>query len=390
MTTRSMEDDAEERAVTVDAVGRAMTSGNTEEEARAALVSLPGADNDTRARVARRVIGTRVSALRLAYLNERVRGEVPATAAEFLEAYIRFEEAGVPEPMEWPENTRERIVVERSCPRPLVDVLVNSLGAAGADAFLAASNVPGPKVLRANTLKTTRDALQRRLSVEGISTVPGRVSPFALIVQGRANLFGSQAWRDGWFEVQDEASQAAALACAVKAGDVVVDYCAGRGGKTLALAMEMENRGSLCIHDVDAGALRDMAPRLARAGVTNVVHVLPELGGADVVLVDAPCTSSGVLRRSPDLRYELGANADALTRTISGITKLQRSILLDAGRYLKPGGRLVYATCSVIADENRDVLSALDASLWTRVSERFYYPHVDGTDGFYVAVLVRA
>ena len=376
-----------ERAVTVDAIARVLSgAARAEHEVPAALAALPELDNDGRARVARRIYGVCVLRLRLRHLA-RLRHD---DAAGHLDAYVRFEEEGAPVDDEaaarwYGMNYWAKIASERSCPPPLVELLASSLELDGADAFLAACNVPGPRVLRANTLRITRDALAERLRGEGIATSPGKVSPLALVVEGRANLFGCASWRAGLFEVQDEASQTAALACAAKPGDVVVDLCAGRGGKTLALAAQMEDRGRLWVNDVDEAALKDMQPRLRRAGVTCARRGLPEPASADVVLVDAPCTSLGTLRRSPDLRFTID-----LAR-IPALTALQRHLLDEGARLVRPGGRLVYATCSVLRAENADVAAAFLAAQagFAAGTWRTWTPQDDGTDGFFVAAFQR-
>jgi 16S rRNA (cytosine967-C5)-methyltransferase len=296
-----------------------------------------------------------------------------------LDGYVRFVEERAPVTQPYPVDARERMVHELSCPRGLVDALVASLGVDGARAFLTVSNEPGPRTLRANTLRCTRDELAARLRAEdGVTTRAGTLTPWSLHVEGRANLFGSAAWRDGWFEVQDEGSQCVAVACATPggslAGATVVDLCAGRGGKTLALAAMMRNEGALYVHDVDARALADMQPRLARAGVTCVRAGLPpEDARVDVVLVDAPCSSTGVLRRSPDLRFTFDARAVAeLVRTQHALAAQARTIAGDA--------RVVYATCSVLREENAAVADAHGLR-----AQRTWVPHVDGCDGFFVA-----
>jgi 16S rRNA (cytosine967-C5)-methyltransferase len=310
--------------------------------------------------VARRLIGTSVLRMRLAHLTSPERRQ---QAAALHDAYVRYEEEGAPvDDSAWPMSIR------RSCPQWLCDVLIDSLGEKVADEFLAASNKPGPKTLRANG---ARDDVARALRDEGIATTEGRHSPWALHVEGKANLFGSRAWRNGMFEVQDEGSQLIALATEAKPGDVVVDLCAGRGGKTLALASMMENRGRIHVHDVDANALKDMKPRLARAKVTCVVEGLPEEGTADVVLVDAPCSSLGTLRRSPDLRWHI------TQRDLARWPPIQRALLEDARKLVKSQGRIVYATCTVLRAENEDIAG----------KGRLLLPNVDGTDGFFVSIL---
>lgn len=354
---------------------------SSERAVREALRALPHLDQAGRRQAARRIIATGVLRARLAW-----RARVPIDDAEALfDAYLAHEELGPPlDARPWPADPMERMAAERSAPRFVVDELVRSLGIADADRFLAASNVPGPTTLRVNTARTDRATLITQLRAERIETTPHPTVPTALEVVGHANLFGSAAWRSGLFEVQDASSQAAALLCAVEPGQTVVDLCAGRGGKTLALAAQLAGRGTLHAHDVDPRLVRDLVPRLARAQVELVRFSLPPPGTADVVLVDAPCSSLGPLRRAPDLRWSVTPDAFA------ALPNLQLQILQTGARLVRPGGRLVYATCTVRREENQSVARAAARELELGLdSEHVFLPHLDGGDGFYVAVFDR-
>lgn len=281
-----------------------------------------------------------------------------------------------PAALAWPADRRERMVLERSCPRFLVDVLARSLGDDGADAFLAASNRPGPVTLRANRLKNTRAELARALEEEGVVVRDNAVAEGAVDVVGRANLTGTRAWRDGRFEVQDAASQRVVDVCAVQRGDVVVDLCAGRGGKTLALAAALDDDGAVFVNDVDARALADLRGRVRRLGLTSVRDARPDDGSADVVLVDAPCSSLGVLRRSPDLRFTLRP-AD-----LEALAPLQKRLLNEGIAKARAGGVVVYATCSVVDVENDGVVDGVAGVV--EESRELLLPHVHGCDGFFI------
>jgi 16S rRNA (cytosine967-C5)-methyltransferase len=323
-------------------------------------------DGAGRARVARRVYGASVLRARLTFLSGA------SDAQELVDAYVRFEENGESTAhVVWPTDPLERMCVERSAPMFMVRDLVDALGVIDADSFLVMSNIPAPATLRANTLKCTRDALAARLRSEGVPTQEHMLAPHAVVVEGRANLFGTDAWRDGWFEVQDASSQHCVEKCieaGVEPGATVVDLCAGRGGKTLALAAAMNDEGTLYVHDVDAKALADMQPRLKRAGVT-CVRTLDGAPQADVVLVDAPCSSWGPLRRSPDLRWT------QRREDLADFPVVQRALVSQARELVRPGGRIVYATCTVRRAENDDVVPR----------GRTLLPHRAGCDGFYVA-----
>jgi len=264
-------------------------------------------------------------------------------------------------------------------------------------------NVPGPVTLRANALRITRAALAERLRGEGIETTGGLLSPHALRVVGRANLYGCLALREGFFDVQDEGSQLLGLLVDAQPGETVLDYCAGAGGKTLQLGAQMGDQGALHAHDPDAARLDRLLQRTARAGLTRVrVHRTPPPASlqADRVLVDAPCSELGTLRRGPDVRFRLPASV------LETFPPLQLQILREAAAHVKPGGALVYATCTVNRRENQDLVSAfLEAhsgfTLEPAVSAGIPASCVDGpflstaphrqdTDAFFAARLRRA
>ncbi|WP_239014410.1 RsmB/NOP family class I SAM-dependent RNA methyltransferase [Archangium violaceum] len=289
-----------------------------------------------------------------------------------------------------------------SLPDWLAAHFVRELGPAAED-FCAHLNVPGSITLRVNPLRTTREALGERLRSEGVETRPGALSPLALHVVGpRPNLYGLDSLREGLFEVQDEGSQLLGLLVEARPGETVLDLCSGAGGKTLQLGAAMENRGRLLAYDPDAGRLDRLFQRCSRAGV-SIVQVLrspPEGVLADRVLVDAPCSELGSLRRGPDSRFRIDPSS------LSELPRVQRDILARAGRLVRPGGRLVYATCTVNRAENEDVVLGflrespgfrlvppgagwLDPSC-VREGFLFCAPHSHGTDGFFAAVLERA
>lgn len=379
--------------VIVGAVARVLEGTRAEHVVAEVLRAHRALDASGRARVARRVYGTAVLRARLGFLAGIEGPHRGAQAAALVEAYLRFEEGAAPIDVSWPSDPLQRMCMERSAPAFMVRDLVDALGLAGADAFLAASNVPGPATLRTNSLRTTREQLRVRLLAEGIVAQTSTLARTALLVdpplpgQRRPNFFGSPAWREGCFELQDASSQLCVELCGARPGDVVVDLCAGRGGKTLALAAAMGNQGALYVDDVDARALADMAPRLARAGVTCVralAGMETDLVSADLVLVDAPCSSWGPLRRSPDLRWT--QTADQLT----ALPLLQRALIERALGLVKPGGRIVYATCTVRRAENDDVVAAaLAGGALSLEATRTLLPHVDGSDGFFIALLRR-
>jgi 16S rRNA (cytosine967-C5)-methyltransferase len=308
----------------------------------------------------------------------------------------------------------ERFAVEASFP----DALARAWRLEYGDEAVRAAesvNLRAPLTIRVNTLKTDRPALKARLRAEGMESTPTLLSPLGLLLSGHQNAFALPSFREGLFEIQDEGSQL--LGMLVDAPPTrVVDACAGAGGKTLQLAAQMKNRGELFALDVDARRLEDLRQRARRAGVHNTrVRLLPAegpaarealadlVGVADRVLVDAPCTGTGTLRRKPDARYRFSEEmlAEAIAR--------QRALLAQFAPLVKPGGRLVYGTCSVLRAENEAVVEdflaqhsefralppadKLGPELGAQVSRGDFlrlHTHVHGTDGFFGAMLLRA
>ncbi|MBF0130699.1 MAG: RsmB/NOP family class I SAM-dependent RNA methyltransferase [Alphaproteobacteria bacterium] len=283
------------------------------------------------------------------------------------------------------------------------------------EAEAAALNGEARLDLRVNTLKASREEALGRLGDEGLEAAPTLLSPLGLRLEARSDLASRQIFRDGWIEVQDEGSQIVALLTGARPGEAVVDYCAGAGGKTLALAAMMGNRGRILACDVSAGRIDRSALRLRRAGAYNVTRRILEgdndkwvkrkAGTFDRVLVDAPCSGTGTWRRNPDAKWRLRPEG------IAELTGRQASILRSASRLVRPGGRLVYATCSILAEENEDrigdFLSATPAfrlvpavRAWEEAVGTPYpadpstpaltlSPGRDGTDGYFIAVMER-
>jgi len=253
-----------------------------------------------------------------------------------------------------------------------------------------------PLDLRVNRLKGDREAALAALP----EAMPTPHAPLGLRLPEGTRVAETDAWQSGLVEVQDEGSQLICLACAARPGERVIDLCAGAGGKTLALAADMANQGAILAADSDRARLSRLAPRLARAGVTIVEPRLLDPGResemlqgieADLVLVDAPCSGSGTWRRNPETRWR--ATPERLARVV----ELQARLLDIAAGLLAPGGRLVYAVCSLLAEEGSEQAAALTArsSLVPETiampagrdagSGRLLTPGHDGTDGFFIA-----
>jgi 16S rRNA (cytosine967-C5)-methyltransferase len=284
------------------------------------------------------------------------------------------------------------------------------------DALVASMNQMAALDLRVNSLKKKREAVLADLRQAGLACEPTPYSPLGIRLQGKPSLAKTPSFVQGDVEVQDEGSQLLALLMDAKRGEMVVDFCAGAGGKTLAMGAAMRNSGRLYAFDTSAHRLDALKPRLARSGLSNVHPVaiaherddrIKRLAGKiDRVLVDAPCSGLGTLRRSPDLKWRQSPE------TVASQALLQHAILSSAARLLKPGGRLVYATCSLMPEENEAIAQAFgeahpafvpldagallesahvdQAALLTTgdAPNRFLrlWPHRHGTDGFFAAI----
>lgn len=306
------------------------------------------------------------------------------------------------------------IHVRGDFPEWLSDSFLRAFGDLASDEG-AALATPAPLDLRANTLKTNRDKLIAALSESPKLRAPPQPTPHAPDgvripwSQGRTFAWAmEQSFVKGWFEVQDEGSQIAARVSGAEPGMQVADVCAGGGGKTLALAALMQNKGQIFAHDIDGRRLAPLKERLDRAGVRNVQirapmrtkDVLADLRDRmDIVFVDAPCTGSGTWRRSPDSKWRLRPNA------LAKRLEEQQQALALAAPLVKPGGRLIYVTCSVLPEENEDALASFLASYgefapvglelaglpaYERQIGVQMTPLKTGCDGFYIAVLQRA
>ncbi|HEX5392324.1 MAG TPA: RsmB/NOP family class I SAM-dependent RNA methyltransferase [Rhodocyclaceae bacterium] len=272
-------------------------------------------------------------------------------------------------------------------------------------------NQPAPLDLRVNTLKTSREALLAQLKSEGIDGEFTPYSPLGIRLKSKPFLAKHPLFLDGSFEVQDEGSQLLGQLLAPKRGEMVADFCAGAGGKTLLLGALMRSTGRLYAFDVSEKRLAKLKPRAARSGLSNIhpaaianehdQRIKRLAGKLDRVLVDAPCSGLGTLRRNPDLKWRQSE------QSVLELTEKQAAILAAAARLVKVGGRLVYATCSLLDEENQVVVDAFLAAHpeFKRLSsaevlkkqgvdldtgeDLHLLPHLHGTDGFYAAVLER-
>ena len=292
------------------------------------------------------------------------------------------------------ELSKNRVYRE-SIPDWMDELGVKELGEEKWSKEIAAQNQPAKVILRVNTLKTTKEALRAILMDLDIETEFLKEQPDALVLKERANVFLTDAFKQGFFEVQDANSQLVAHFLDVKPGMRVVDTCAGAGGKALHMASLMENKGQLIAMDLYESKLKQLKIRAKRNGAFNIEYkiidstkVIKKLQEkADRVLIDAPCSGLGVLKRNPDAKWKLQPEF------IDNIKKVQAEVLESYSRIVKPGGKMVYATCSVLPSENQEqvekFLKTENGKKFTFIKDQKILASESGFDGFYMALLQR-
>lgn len=309
------------------------------------------------------------------------------------------------------DQTTVPFAVRANLPDWLAERLLAQFSEAEALALVQALNQPATLDLRVNIFKAERAEVQARLIQEGVTVELTPYSPIGLRRAERAALFSTQSFKDGLFEVQDEGSQLLSYLLEPKRNEMIVDFCAGAGGKTLHIGSLMANTGTVYAFDVSAKRLEKLTPRLRRAGLGNVrtVTIRHERddrvqrlhGKISRVLVDAPCSGTGTLRRNPDIKWR--------TLNLPELVDTQKRILAAAAKLVKPGGRLVYATCSLLREENEDIIedflathADFDIVPASEILARRHIPlempgpalrlltHRHHTDSFYAAVLDRS
>lgn len=375
--------DALRADVALPAIARVLAGEAAEREVDRALRTHRDLTREQRAAAAEAIFG-------VALWRRRLRWETAASSPEVLLASLLRDLAQLPEERalalagleELPRNAQppRRLADRWSLPDWLETHLAAELGEC-AEAFCAAIAVPGPVCLRANRLLCTREELAVRLGEEGISTLQAPRAPDALLVtSAQPNLFGARAWREGLFEPQDEGSQLLGRLVEAGPGETVLDLCAGAGGKSLLLAAQ---RAQVLAHDIDRGRLRRLQARATRARATAFIEVIETPRSADRVLVDAPCSELGTLRRGPDARWRIDP------RSLAELPALQARLLESAAPLA--GRRIVYGTCTINRAENEEVADAFDRAHpeFRRAATWRTLPHVEGTDGFFAAVWDR-
>jgi 16S rRNA (cytosine967-C5)-methyltransferase len=369
---------------------------------------------------------TAYAVLRRKRLLERLVGADARPRQLVLAALVRLQgysqrqlvEAVTAREMEWLAEIKARpepqlsVAEQADLPDWLAHRLLARMSAEDLLTLARGLNQPAPLDLRVNALKATREDVLARLTADGIEAEACRYVPMGIRLKGRPSLSRHPLYVEGKIEVQDEGSQLLGHLLQPKRGEMVVDFCAGAGGKTLLLGAMMRSTGRLYAFDVAEKRLAKLKPRVARSGLSNVhpacisgendVRVKRLAGKIDRVLVDAPCSGLGTLRRNPDLKWR--QTPDSVTE----LTRKQADILAGAARLVKAGGRLVYATCSILPEENEAIVDTFLAGHadFKRLSatellakqgiaievgqDLRLLPHVHGTDGFYAAVLERS
>lgn len=286
--------------------------------------------------------------------------------------------------------------IRESIPDWMDEMVVAELGEKVWEKEIKAQNEQAKVILRVNTLKTTKEKLQKLLNEEyQIETEVLKDYPDALVLKERANVFMTEAFKNGLFEVQDASSQLIARLLDIKPGMRVVDACAGAGGKSLHIASLLDNKGQIIAMDLYESKLKQLKLRAKRNGVHNIETRVIEgtksikklYDKADRVLIDAPCSGLGVLKRNPDSKWKLQPEF------VENIKKTQQEVLENYSKMVKPGGKLVYATCSILPSENQEQVQKFLATElgknFTFVEDKKVLAHESGYDGFYMALLER-
>lgn len=305
----------------------------------------------------------------------------------------------------------EQMEIEHSFPHWLVMRLINQYGESETEKICSSLNVQAPLTIRVNTLRGSVEQCQSELRKQKVETIRTSLSPFALNISKRINVFSLPAFRNGWFEVQDEGSQLLPLITDPKPISKVLDVCAGAGGKTLEFSALMKNRGEIYATDINKIRLNELHKRAKRAGSQNIrvqkIRIIEDLQEQfndffDIVFVDAPCSGVGTIRRNPGMKWNI------TEQTICEVTEKQLSILHSCASLTKPGGRLFYATCTLLKEENETQIDKFlsEHSDYILVNSKGIiekwnlekvqvgsfiklFPHIHGTDGFFCAVLER-
>ena len=309
----------------------------------------------------------------------------PHTWQQRYEAYLRTNLESIQQQQDIP------LPIRLSFPEELFQLIKNSYGIEKAMELCRISNQPAPTTVRVNALKITRAALMEQWA-NRYQISPTKTSSEGIVFHEKINFFELPEFKQGFFEVQDEGSQLVAQLVNAKPGDLVLDYCAGSGGKTLAFAPKMQQKGQIYVHDIRLFALQEARKRLKRAGIQNAQTLAPASPHIEKlkkkmnwVLVDAPCTGTGTMRRNPDMKWKF------TEQTLIRLVGQQRMIFEKALSFMHPEGRIIYVTCSILNEENQMQLDHFLSTYQLKVEGSPFQvlPSPGGMDGFFGVVLKR-
>jgi len=342
------------------------------------------------------------------FMPEIARFGITPEQAEKLYSHLKQKKPPVPKT---PRAPLEQLALQLSFPLWLVERWQKVFGSENLSELLEGLNQRPPLCVRSNPIKITREALLERFKDSGFQVHAAEKSPFAILFSERIPVFQTDEFNDGLFEVQDEGSQLAGLLVDAKPGELIWDVCAGGGGKTLLMAGLMENKGRIVATDIRMKKLEDLKKRASRAGIFNIFPAdltrMDDLksakAGFDKILVDAPCSGSGTLRRNPDAKWKLSSEVFKKQH------EEQVQIIESTLPRLKPDGRLIYVTCSLDPEENEETITEIlqkhpelepvearlafsgQSKTGSTAGSPYFklYPHRDGTDGFFAAILKK-
>lgn len=284
-------------------------------------------------------------------------------------------------PKDIPEHIRA------SFPKLIYDKLLEFYGATATKQICCSSNEPAPTTIRINPLKTTREKVLQLLQLY-CQAKKCQFSELGITLESKINLLGLESYKKGYFEIQDEASQLICSLMDVKPKDKVLDFCAGSGGKTLGFGPKMDNKGVIYLYDIREIALMQARKRLKKSGIQNVQFLTKTTqikGLMDWILTDVPCSGTGTLRRNPDMKWKY------TQEMLDHLVLKQRAIVKNALKYLKKNGRLVYATCSILPEENEEQIEFFTKNFNLKLVGSFFktIPKSEEMDGFFGAILQR-
>lgn len=279
--------------------------------------------------------------------------------------------------------------IKVSFPKSFFEMISQTFGRDKALRYCLISNTQAPTTIRINPIKTTRDDLIN-LWKDQFKIIPTKQSSLGIIFEKKINFFALEEFKKGFFEIQDEGSQIVSNYIQAKPGDHVLDYCAGAGGKTLAFAHHMKGKGVIYLYDIRPQALTQAQKRLKRAGIQNIQFLDNKklkkpslLNKMNWILLDVPCSGTGTLRRNPDMKWRFDP------QMVQRLVEEQRAIFKKALKYLAPGGKIVYITCSILPEENQKQINFFINEYGLKLNQLpfFTFPKQNGMDGFFAAVL---